>query len=431
MAKKKFSKSNFIAPEARYIRVGVDYFKVLYKPDRYQNNRVELKRWKKEEITLDHSRDLLKIIPKYDDFILVPDNIDYKREVDGFYNLYAEFMHKPAQGEWEWTEKLLRHVFGEQYEIGLKYIQTLYLHPTQALPVLVLVSKERQTGKSTFIDWLYALFGANMVIISPKDLGREFNGSYSKANIIAIEETLIEKTHVVETVKAISTQKYINANLKNVNDFQIPFYGKVIMASNNERKFIKIDSEEIRFFVRKLSKPIYENHNILHDMVKEIPAFLHFLTTLPEIDFTKSRMVFTPDELQNECLDGVKNESKTWLYKELFSIFDDFFNNTTPNKSVIYATPKEIKERFFTNNSQVSHSFLKDVLIDEYKFKKSEKIMSYKPLDGDFFKTGTPFFIEKKAFFDEKTMQNGDFYDDEEINYSTNTQQIKQNDIPF
>lgn len=431
MAKKKFTKSDFIAPEAKYIRVGVDYFKVLYKPDRHSNYRVELKRWKKEEIALDHGRDLLKSIPKYDDFVIVPNNIDYQREINNFYNLYGEFSHKPIEGLWHWTEILLRHVFGEQYEIGIKYLQCLYLHPQQALPVLVLVSKERQTGKSTFIDWLYSIFGANMVIISPKDLAREFNGSYSKANIIAIEETLIEKNHVVESVKAISTQKYINANMKNVNDFQIPFFGKIIMASNNERKFIKIDSEEIRFFVRKLDKPKFENHNILNDLVNEIPAFLNYLTTLPTLDFSKSRMVFTPDELKNDCLEKVKNESKTWLYKEIYSIFEDFFQNTVIGKSIIYATPKELKERFFTNNSQVSTSFIKDVLIDEYKFEKSEKIMSYKPLDADFFKSGTPFFIEKNAFFDDKNAILCDFQETNENAYNANNQQNDTNELPF
>lgn len=430
MAKKKYTKNNFVAPEHKYIRVGVDYFKVLNKPDRFGNPRVELKRWKKEEITLDHGRETLRNIQKFDDFIIEPDNINYKKDINNFYNLYGEFPHKPAEGEWKWTEILIRHVFGEQYDLGIKYLQVLYFHPKQALPVLVLVSKERQTGKSTFIDWLYAVFGANMVVISPSDLGREFNGSYSKANIIAIEETLIEKNHVVEKVKAISTQKYINANMKNVNDFQIPFYGKIIMASNNERKFIKIDSEEIRFFVRKLEKPKFENHNILNDMVKEIPAFLHYLTTLEPIDLSKSRMVFTPDELQNDSLAKVKKESKTWLYKELQSIFEDFFYNLT-TKDLIYATPKELKERFFPNNSQVSTSFIKDVLIDEYGFEKSEKIISYKPLDNEFFKTGTPFFIKKTAFFDEKTPLFEPKSEEFEFSDELNNEDDSKNELPF
>lgn len=399
--KKKYQKEQFIAPEAQYIRVGVDYFKILHKQDRYGIERKELKRWKKEEIKQDHGQHVLRDIEKYDDFILEPNNIEHHSRVNSFYNLYGVFSHKPAPGEWKWTKILMDHVFGDQYKIGLTYLQMLYLCPKQALPVLVLVSKERQTGKSTFIDWLMAVFGTNMVIISPHDLSREFNGSYSRANIIAIEETLIEKNQVVEKVKALSTQKTINANLKNVNDFQIPFYGKIIMASNNERKFMKVENDEIRFFVRKLPKPQFSNHNILNNLITEIPAFLHYLSSMELPDMSKSRMIFTPEELENDSLQSVKHESHTWMYKDLLAIFEELFNNTFVGDTM-YVTPKEIKERYFGNNSQVSSSFIKDVLIDEFKFQKKEKNISYKSLDNNEFKTGQPFLIEKVAIFSEK-----------------------------
>jgi len=285
----KNNKRKFLKPENSYIRVGIDYFKVIEKEDRYGIIRTELKKWSKDEIKLDHGTSLLKEIKKYDDFVLIPNNKDYSQTSGEFYNLYAPFQHEPQTGDWKWTRILLEHIFGEQYNIGIVYLQVLYLFPKQALPVLVLVSKERQTGKSTFIDWLLMVFGANMSLIFPTDLSRSFNGSYSRSNIIAIEETVVDQSHVVEKIKALSTQKTINANLKNVNDFQLPFFGKIILASNNERKFMKVDSEEIRFFIRKINTPTITNHNILNDMISEIPAFLDYLETLPEPDFKKFR----------------------------------------------------------------------------------------------------------------------------------------------
>lgn len=430
----KYKSKDFKKPAANYIRVGVDYFKIIEKEDRYGIVRNELKKWKKEEITLDHDRKILYEIPKYDDFILKPDNKSHDREVGSFFNLYAPFTHTPAPGKWYWTEILLRHIFGEQYEIGIKYLQVLYLHPAQALPVLILVSKERQTGKSTFIDWLMTLFGANMVIITPSDLNREFNGSYSRANIIAIEETLIEKNHIVEKIKALSTQKTINANLKNVNDFQIPFYGKIIMASNNERKFMKIDQDEIRFFVRKINTPKIENHKILDDMVDEIPAFLHYLETLPPVDRTKSRMVFTVDELLNDTLTGIKTESHTWLYKELKAYLQDMFlNQCTSGKEYMLATPKEIKENLFERNQTVTSSYIRDVLIDEFKFKRAPKNISYKPLYLEMFKTGQPFKIEKDSIFSQngiKTDENDEENEDQEILQLSENKPFDE-EIPF
>lgn len=410
--------------------MGVDYFKILHKQDRYGITRTELKKWKKEEITLDHGRDILRDIKKYDDFVMIPDNINYNSIEGDYYNLYAPLTHTPAEGDWKWTRVLLEHIFGDQFEIGLKYLQVLYLHPKQALPVLALVSKDRQTGKSTFIDWLMTIFGANMVIISPDDLNRQFNGSYSRANIIAIEETLIRKDQIVEKVKSLSTQKTINANLKNVNDFQIPFFGKIIMASNNERKFMKIESEEIRFFVRRLPAPKITNHNILNDMISEIPAFLYHLSQLPVIDLTKSRMVFSPEEIENDYLDHVKDESRTWLYKELQAFFEDTFNNNFAG-DVMMATPKEIKEAYFNFNSQVTSSFIKDVLIDEFKLVKCDKNRSYKSLFSDIFKTGQPFFIPKKAIFEGKNDQNLQFFENEHNLQLSNLQLDGENEPPF
>jgi hypothetical protein len=419
---KKYSRKEFLKPENRYIRVGIDYFKVIEKEDRYGIIRTELKKWSKDEIKLDHGNDMLKVISKFDDFVLIPNNKEFSQTNGEFYNLYAPFQHRPEPGEWKWTKILLEHIFGEQYEIGIKYMQVLYLFPKQALPVLVLVSKERQTGKSTFIDWLLMIFGANMSLIFPTDLSRSFNGSYSRSNIIAIEETVVDQSHVVEKIKALSTQKTINANLKNVNDFQLPFFGKIILASNNERKFMKVDTEEIRFFIRKINTPSITNHNILNDMISEIPAFLNFLDTLPEPDFRKSRMVFTPDELMNDSLKSVKNESHTWLYKELVGILEDQFNNYFIGE-VMKCTPKEIKDCFFSHNSNVSSSFIRDVLVDEFKFQKAGKNESYKSLNNDVYKTGQPFYIpkseiiviksdlqndEKTLLFDEKTIKNNE-----------------------
>ena len=47
-----------------YIRVGVDYFKVIEKDDRYGIQRKELKRWNKAEIIQDHDKKYLDLIAK-------------------------------------------------------------------------------------------------------------------------------------------------------------------------------------------------------------------------------------------------------------------------------------------------------------------------------------------------------------------------------
>ena len=49
--------------------------------------------------------------------------------VDSSDNLYEPISHTPAIGTWEHIDMLVSHIFGEQYELGLDYLQLLYLQP--------------------------------------------------------------------------------------------------------------------------------------------------------------------------------------------------------------------------------------------------------------------------------------------------------------
>ena len=381
-----------------YLRIGTDYFKRIMKRDRYGLLREELKKWSKEEIKLDHGSMFLSTISKFDDFVIAPNNNGGDQIIDNCYNLYSKFQHKSKAGEWDWTKVLLEHIFGDQFELALIYLKVIYQHPKRALPILTLVSKERQTGKTTFINWMQYIFGKNMVQIDPDTIGSQFNGEYATANIVAIDETVLDKKIAVEKIKALATKKTISVNYKFISNFSVPFFGKIILASNNEDKFMRVDSEEIRFWVRKLSKPTIENHNIENDMIAEIPAFLHHLEGLAAVDFTKSRMVFTPEQLSNESLLKVKNESKSWLYHELCEVFTDYFTGEFEG-DYVFARPTDIKKKFFERNSKVEIHYIRRVLKMDFELEterpstySSEETLINEKLNG------TPFKISRELF---------------------------------
>lgn len=367
-----------------YMRVGVDYFKVIRKPDRYSIDREEFKRWTKSELVTDYGKSVTGLVPKFDDFTIEPDNIDYqpiiKTKQNVYRNLYYPFDHTPKEGEWKWTKVLLEQIFGEQYELGVRYLQCLYLMPKQILPILVLASEERSTGKTTFINWCNQLFGANMTIINPSDLTSDFNGSYAQCNVIAIEETMLDKDTSIEKLKSITTAKYLSVNKKHIDHHKIPFYGKVIVATNRTKTFARIDSKEIRFWMRVLGEIQSNNTNIEDDLVDEIPAFLHHLTTLPEIDTSKSRMVFTPEEIRNDSLDEVKKESKPTLFKEIMLNIIDHFDKH--DCAEIYMTLSDIKTMWFNNNHNYSKSYIKTILVDHYNMPANPENIRYIPLNG-------------------------------------------------
>ncbi len=81
--------------ELPYVRIGTDYYAIEKKPDRYGGEYTTLKVWKKDTITEDHTKSILKMIPKYQDFIIAPDNKSYSPVHGRYYNLYSEFPHKP------------------------------------------------------------------------------------------------------------------------------------------------------------------------------------------------------------------------------------------------------------------------------------------------------------------------------------------------
>lgn len=392
----KLPQGKSLNEENPFVRVGCTYYKRILKTDRNGFVGTEFKVWKKEEIILDCSKEYLREIPHYDDFIMKPNNLVFEPIVNDCLNLYSKFIHIPKGGEFIWTERLLRHVFAEQYDLGLRYIQILYLHPDRSTVILALVSTERGTGKTTFLNWINALFGVNVTFISSSDFLGDFNSHYATKNVILIEETLFEKQLTIEKLKNLATAKFVPINEKFVTVYKIPFYGKIILTSNNEDKFAKVDQDEIRFFVRKLGKPEFTNHNIEEDLIKEIPAFLYYLNSLPSVNWSVSRSGFTVEELKNCSLDVVVKESKSSLCKDLEMHITDFFYNTEIDS--FYAAPLDVKNKYFPYNNRYELSYIRSVLKNEFKM-QPEGMKRYSPFGEDFTtKVGTPYLFHRKTF---------------------------------
>lgn len=368
-----------------FIRVGTDYYKVIGKRDRYGTIQTILKTWSKDEIKQDYGKQMIIDMPKFDDFTIVPDNKNYEPIIEGCYNLYNKFSPVPVKEtvtdkDIPVTLTLMRHVFGDQLNMGLIYMKLLYEHPKQILPILTLESKERETGKTTFLNWLQMMFGENSVMISPDELAASFNSMYANKNIIMIDETVVEKTSTLEKLKSITTAKSITVRTKFVQEYSVPFFGKVILCTNKVKDFMRIDDEEIRFWVRKVSVIKERNTKIEDQLFDEIPKFLKYLEQLPEIDFSRSRMVFTKDDIYTQELKAVKDESKSTVSKELEILIEDFFNNSQCD--YFCATAKDIKERWFINDRDKSISYIHKVLIDEMKIEHHNKSDRYTPFEN-------------------------------------------------
>ena len=113
--------------------------------------------------------------------------------VGKFLNLYEPISHQPQEGDFPCIRSLVEHIFGEQYELGMDYLQLLYLYPIQKLPILLLVSEERNTGKSTFLNFLKAVFQNNVTFNTNEDFRSQFNSDWAGKLLIMVDEVLLNR----------------------------------------------------------------------------------------------------------------------------------------------------------------------------------------------------------------------------------------------
>jgi hypothetical protein len=352
--------------ELPYLRIGTTYFKKSIKEDANGINREELNIWKKDEIKQDEYKGILDDIKKYDGFCMRPSNTNFKRVHGGYYNKYHKFTHIPVkcidEKEIPWSMNMVKHIWGDQWRLGLIWFQVKYLHPRQILPILSLVSKENQTGKTTFANWLVSMFGANAALIDVSSISGNFNESFAERNVVIFEETFSEKSSIVNRLKSISTQKTMSVNKKYQSEYDTDFYCTFVILSNHEEDFLKVVDEDIRYWIRKVPTLDKDNanHNIEKDLVKEIPKFIGFLAQLPPVDRSQSRMVFTAEQIRTNQLKRVKAQSQTAMFKDIKDYLLEAFNQ---NASVmeLHFSHVDIKNVFFSRVNQTISYILKEI----------------------------------------------------------------------
>lgn len=303
-----------------YIRVGTSYYKMVKVPTIAGHFNETLISWNIETIRQDHGKSFLSKIPKYDGFTCIPEHINFQPHYHKFYNIYSPLSRIPEDGEIGRTKEFVKHIFGDHLELGLDYLQLLYTKSVQILPILCLVSKERSTGKSTFLKWLKAIFENNLTYLTNDSFNSQFNSDWANKLLICIDEVLFNKEELTERIKYLSTTNINKLEAKGKDKREVEFFGKFILCSNNEDNFIKIDGNETRFWVLKVTSLEKENTNILQELEEEIPAFLHYLKNRKLSTTHTTRMWFTASQIQTQALKKLVLNNRNRVEKELASV---------------------------------------------------------------------------------------------------------------
>ena len=253
----------------------------------------------------------------------------------------------------------------------------MYTKPNQRLPIILLESKERGTGKSTFGDLLKLMFEDNAAKLGNSELESDFNAIWVKRLAIIVDETSLEKNGIMQMLKRFSTETgKVTVNEKNQAHKQIDFFGKFIFLSNEEGKALPIDKGETRFAVFKVptfkEKRIEENPNIQADFVKEIPAFFHFLKNR-ELAFSEvSRMYFPMGAYHTEQLQYYYDNALTATGRAVKDLMADYFNFFQDETEIRLSIPNlcnELKNRF----NYLDRPKLKKSLQDEFSLSEPKK----------------------------------------------------------
>lgn len=362
-----------------YVRVGVNYYHVVNEEfNGYTETNLTL--WKSTLIKTDYGQKFLSQVPKFDGFANIPENDpDRHRHVihasknditSTLYNLYAPVLHRPVEGEWQTINRLIHHIFDYKnikgatlYEMALDYIQLLYTRPAQHLPILCLVSQEQATGKTTFLKLLKGIFTENMALLDSARLSGNFNSHWAGKLIVATDEAFLdtEKKELANRLKMIATNDVIPMEGKGRDAVQVANFAKLIMCSNDEKNFAKIEAEDTRYWVIKvptIPKDERDPHMDLK-LQKEIPAFLWFLKNRALYYKESSRLWFEVEDYDTPAHRAVQERTELGLVKHVKDV---------------------VKTQFFYQHCdklRLSLAVVYQLVADQYKFADKQKIAEY------------------------------------------------------
>lgn len=358
-----------------YIRVGTDYYREVMRPQANGTSCKYLAYWKASIIKADFGKSYLSDIPKYDCFCTIPSHTNYRKIIGNAYNVYEPITHIPAPGNWDAIESLLRHIFEEHYEYGLDYIQLLYQMPLQKLPILILVSEQRNTGKTTFLNFLKAIFQDNATFNTNENFRSQFNDDWNGKLVIVVDEVLLNKREDSERLKNLSTTYNYKMEAKGRDREEVSFFAKFVLCSNNEYLPVVIDPGETRYWVRKIPKLTTDDTTFLEKIRYEIPAFLHALTYRQLSTAEESRMWFDPKLIDTEALQKIIRANRNRVELELAELLLDIM--VIRNVDTVDFCLNDIICLFDYQRVKADRTSLRKVVQDCWKLRPAPNSLSY------------------------------------------------------
>jgi hypothetical protein len=325
----------------RFARIGINWIKRIRLPNHRGLMEEKVERWSVAEIKRDYPKYIAdqmvnKDIPRYDGFFSLPcwDPEQYRRTIHGCYNLMEPLIWDMKPGRIDNTLAFIKHLFqgegtitwdeaeqtykeegaiGDQFTLAMDYLTILHQYPTQKTFVPVLVSRDQGTGKSTFLEWLCMVYNGNGTILNNQRFQMNFNGHWASKFIIGLDEGFldVDKKAEREKLKQMVTANEMFLELKGVDVKTIPYYGHLIICSNDADNVMKMDEEDTRWFVVKVKASEKKDPDLMLKLKAELEHWVYFLRNRKIIHPKVDRLWFDPKDFETEQMRKIIEVTKS------------------------------------------------------------------------------------------------------------------------
>lgn len=391
------------AESDRFARIGINWIKRVTLPNHKGIPEERIEKWSVTEIKRDYPKYIAeqminRDIPRYDGFFSLPcwDPKEYRRTVYGCYNLMEPLIWDPKPGRVDFTLGFIKHLFqgkgtiewdekeqiykeeaykGDQFTIAMDYLTILHQHPTQKTFVPCLVSREQGTGKSTFLEWLCMVYNGNGTVLNNEQFKKNFNAHWASKFIIGLDEGFldVDKKSERERLKQMVTAKEIFLELKGIDVKPIPYFGHLLICSNDADNLMKMEEEDTRWFVVKVQKSETKDPDLVDKLKAEIPAWVYFIANRKIFHKKVDRLWFDPKDFETEQMRKIVETTKS----RLDAVVENFIKDTflTYKVDELRISRRTMLQRL--NNPDVSKYRIDEK--DLKYFLEERKGMRYKP----------------------------------------------------
>lgn len=352
-----------------YVRIGTKYYHITTKIDEVTGFPEEVRiPWDKDTLKDDYGQLAPREVTKYKGYENRPNYFSKTRHKGSFFNLFHPIKWDPIEGSIKSSMIFMEHIFGEQLEDGLDLLKIWYLYPKQKTHVLCLLSAENETGKTTFFLWLSYMFGHdNVTIMSSEDFASNFNHIWVTSNLICLDEGKLgqSKIDLGKKLRIWTTSKTGYLEEKHKNKEKVDFHGRFLIASNEVSKFLKINQNDNRYWLRQVPKFKHFDPKYLEKLVDEIPHFLKFLEKREfknNVQIGSSRFGLPHSVIETPIRDLVLEYSEDNMYHFILEFLKDWFAEH-PERDYFNATSTEWREQIIKGHGRFEMKWFKETIL--------------------------------------------------------------------